>query len=273
MKASDNPYPSILIAEGTEPTAPAAGHQRLYIDSTTHHLKRTDSSGTDVDLETAGAGNVATDAIWDAAGDLAVGTGANTAARLAIGTPYQIPRVNSGATALEYAGGMTLVSEITAGAVQASIDFTSIPGTGRHLVIEAIVRGTKAAAYDDFRLRFNNDSGANYDSETHIAYSTSGASAQALAGTGATVCQAPAASAAANLVSTCRIFIAYYADTNWRRIARVEASEVTAESSGSIVVRRGTAHWRSTAAITQVTLYFSGGNVAQNSRASLYIAS
>lgn len=33
-----------------------------------------------------GGGAVATDAIWDAAGDLAVGTGANTAARLAIGT-------------------------------------------------------------------------------------------------------------------------------------------------------------------------------------------
>lgn len=31
------------------------------------------------------SGSVATDAIWDAAGDLAVGTGANTAARVAIG--------------------------------------------------------------------------------------------------------------------------------------------------------------------------------------------
>lgn len=34
----------------------------------------------------SGSGSVATDAIWDAAGDLAVGTGANTAARLAIGS-------------------------------------------------------------------------------------------------------------------------------------------------------------------------------------------
>ena len=50
-KASDNAFPSILITEGTEPSAPAAGKQRLYIDSTSHHLKRTDSSGTDVDLE------------------------------------------------------------------------------------------------------------------------------------------------------------------------------------------------------------------------------
>ncbi len=35
---------------------PAAGHQRLYIDSTSHHLTRTDSSGTEVDIESGGAG-------------------------------------------------------------------------------------------------------------------------------------------------------------------------------------------------------------------------
>lgn len=84
--ASDNPFPSILITEGTEPSAPAAGKQRLYIDSTTHHLKRTDSSGTDVDIESAAANGLATDTLWDAAGDLVVGSGANTAAKLTKGS-------------------------------------------------------------------------------------------------------------------------------------------------------------------------------------------
>jgi hypothetical protein len=51
----------------------------------------------------AGGGSVATDTIWDAAGDIVQGTGSNTAARLAIGTAGQALRVNSGATALEYA--------------------------------------------------------------------------------------------------------------------------------------------------------------------------
>jgi len=53
-KASDNAFPSILITEGTEPSAPAAGKQRLYIDSTSHKLKRTDSSGVDVTIESSG---------------------------------------------------------------------------------------------------------------------------------------------------------------------------------------------------------------------------
>jgi hypothetical protein len=46
-KASDNAFPSLLITEGTEPSAPAAGKQRLYIDSTTHVLMLTNSSGTE----------------------------------------------------------------------------------------------------------------------------------------------------------------------------------------------------------------------------------
>ena len=82
--ASDNPFPAILITVGTEPAAPAAGKQRLYIDSTSHKLKRTDSSGTDVTIE-GNTSTVATDAIWDTAGDIAVATGADAAAKLAIG--------------------------------------------------------------------------------------------------------------------------------------------------------------------------------------------
>jgi hypothetical protein len=50
-----------------------------------------------------GGGSVATDAIWDAVGDLAVGTGSDTAARLAMGTALQVLRVNAGATGLEWA--------------------------------------------------------------------------------------------------------------------------------------------------------------------------
>jgi hypothetical protein len=52
-KASDNPFPSILIDESAEPSAPAAGHQRLYIDSTSFRLNATNSSGTQRELEYA----------------------------------------------------------------------------------------------------------------------------------------------------------------------------------------------------------------------------
>lgn len=48
------------------------------------------------------AGSVATDSIWDASGDLVVGTGANTASRLAVGASGYHLAVNSAGTGLEW---------------------------------------------------------------------------------------------------------------------------------------------------------------------------
>lgn len=54
-----------------------------------------------------GSGSVATDAIWDAKGDLAGGTGANTAARLAVGTNGQVLTADSAeATGMKWAAGL-----------------------------------------------------------------------------------------------------------------------------------------------------------------------
>lgn len=53
MKASDNPYPSVLLTETTTPATPAAGTHRLFIDSADGLLKRinSDSTVTLVDVE------------------------------------------------------------------------------------------------------------------------------------------------------------------------------------------------------------------------------
>ena len=52
-----------------------------------------------------GGGSVATDTIWDAAGDLTVGTGSNTAARLAIGNNGDVLTVSGGAVVWGAGGG------------------------------------------------------------------------------------------------------------------------------------------------------------------------
>ena len=54
-----------------------------------------------------GAGSVATDAIFDAVGDIVVGTGANTAGRLARGTPNQVLKTNAGGTDIEWGADST----------------------------------------------------------------------------------------------------------------------------------------------------------------------
>jgi len=66
-------------------TAGAAGTHTIKLptaDGTANQVLKTDGAGQ-WGWATAGSGSVATDTIWDAAGDLVVGTGSDTAARLA----------------------------------------------------------------------------------------------------------------------------------------------------------------------------------------------
>lgn len=63
-----------------------------------------------------GAGSVATDTIWDAAGDLAYGTGSNTASRLAPGTTGQVLTLGSGPVAPAWSSALTALTSISFGA-------------------------------------------------------------------------------------------------------------------------------------------------------------
>lgn len=83
--------------DGSDFTNPAADYRRLFLgEDGVLHLK--DSAGTVTDIG-GSSGSVATDAIWDAAGDLAVGSGANTAAKLAIGNAGGVVARINGAVA------------------------------------------------------------------------------------------------------------------------------------------------------------------------------
>jgi len=70
--------------EGVAPGTPPAGHVRLYA-KTDGSIASKDDLGVETVHGAGGGGSVATDVIWDADGDLAVGSGADTAARLARG--------------------------------------------------------------------------------------------------------------------------------------------------------------------------------------------
>lgn len=110
LEAQDNPFPSVLFRETVDPANPSAGDQRLFVD-TDHLLKMVDSSGT-VTTFTTSSGAVATDSIWDAAGDLAVGTGANTAAKLTMSSVAggHLARING---ALAYDQGTAMPTAVT----------------------------------------------------------------------------------------------------------------------------------------------------------------
>ena len=110
----------VLDSETADPSANLFDGALLYRSDTDKFRARVNGAWVNlidsgdaswVDLTDGGAtalhshagGGVATDTIWDAKGDLAVGTGADTAARLAVGANGTIPIADSAtATGLKY---------------------------------------------------------------------------------------------------------------------------------------------------------------------------
>lgn len=88
-----------LAEQGSAPALPAPGYLLFYYEGGA--LKGRKSDGTIITLATGGG--VAADTIWDAAGDLAVGSGADAAVRLARGSALQVLRVNAAGANLEWA--------------------------------------------------------------------------------------------------------------------------------------------------------------------------
>jgi len=108
----------ILLEEQATPDTPATDKVAIYPKAGGGVYKK-DDAGTekrlveqDGVLGTPASGNlsgctgypitIATDTIWDAAGDLVYGTGANTAAKLAAGAAGALVGMNAGQTAPEY---------------------------------------------------------------------------------------------------------------------------------------------------------------------------
>jgi len=102
-KASDNVFPRLLISEGGSTATPAADLVTIYAKAN-GLLYSKDDAGTETALGGGGAGDVATDAIFDTKGDLPVGTGADTASKLAAGANGLVLTAASGeATGLKWA--------------------------------------------------------------------------------------------------------------------------------------------------------------------------
>ena len=90
--------------DGSDFSNGAADYRVLFLGEDGQlHVK--DSAGTVTSI--GSATTLATDTLWDAAGDLVVGTGANTAAKKSLGSALQVLRVNSGATDVEWATAST----------------------------------------------------------------------------------------------------------------------------------------------------------------------
>jgi hypothetical protein len=160
------------------------------------------------------------------------------------------------------------VADISSGV--SSVDFASIAGDFKHLLIVAHARGDTAATNTNLNVRFNGDTGGNYDVQRLSAGAGTVSPAEAFGAVSAGMAVIPANTAGANLVGGGLFLIPHYsAATHNKSILSLWGYKL-GTSSGNLDIAIRSGHWRSSAAITQVTFLPGAGNIVSGSMFSLY---
>ena len=163
----------------------------------------------------------------------------------------------------------TKLFDSTLGSAAATIDTgaNGIPSGYSSLYVVVVARSAGAVFSNGLNLRFNNDSGANYDG--NLLLNNGAASVSNTAGQTALTCSTiPGASATASYAGIMRAAIPAYADTTFFKMIEATGGE-NAPSRTQQVICVGT--WKSTAAITRVAiLEGSGNNLVAGSRMTIY---
>jgi len=167
----------------------------------------------------------------------------------------------SGANAF---GDYQSISTVTVGSGgQATISFTSIPSTYKHLQLRYIARNTSGAGR--LRMQMNGNTGSNYS--THLLVGD-GSTAAGFAGASIVQISAGAnVNATANVFSAGVIDILDYSNTSTNKTARV-LSGVDNNGSGEVAFTSGSL--LSTSAITSILLYIDSLTIGEYSSFALY---
>jgi hypothetical protein len=173
----------------------------------------------------------------------------------------------------ERAGDLNLILETTLSADVASVTFSSISGDFRTLVFINQIRTDAVAELDSVLMRFNGDSGSNYDSllfalvgDNTTAVATNRASTSILAA------NIEAANSRASNLGNLIIFIPNYIKTDREKQSTSISGRLgDASADADINFYVATGRWRDTSAITSVVfLPNTGSNLVTNSVFALY---
>lgn len=167
------------------------------------------------------------------------------------------------------------ISTTTLGSSQATITFSSIPSTYKHLQIRCLSRGTDAGNGGiGVRMRMNSDTGSNYSLHGVDAYQGASAGVEALAGASQAFMLnyfQPSAGNGSNIFAGAVIDVLDYQNSNkYKTVRSLGGYDMNGSVSGYNYVGLYSGAWRNTAAVTQIDLICSGGSFAQYSSFALY---
>jgi hypothetical protein len=167
-------------------------------------------------------------------------------------------------------GDFELFFDSTLGADAASFDVTGIPGTYKHLQINAQLRG--AGSGGTANIRFNNDSSAIYDYSYMQSQGNGGAASQnaAVAQTSAFISALAGSAASAGIATAVLADIPNYAATVFHKTYSSRDFTASDDLVATQFVHLLGGRWRSTAAITRITIFPGTGDFLAGSRLSVY---
>jgi hypothetical protein len=132
-------------------------------------------------------------------------------------------------------------------------------------------RGDTAANTTIILLRCNGDTGANYDGQVGSLYGGGALNtADTIGGTSMPLGNSVAGTAPANTFSLFEILLGNYANTNTHKPVKTSSGYKTSNGTNATASAIGTGTWRSTSAITSITLLPTAGNFAQFSLCTLW---
>jgi hypothetical protein len=168
-------------------------------------------------------------------------------------------------------GDYESINTVTVGSGgQATITFSSIPATFKHLQVRYMSRSANASTTDVLSWRFNSDTASNYS--RHFLFGDGGGgvgvSGAATSDTRMTTDGTTGATATASIFGVGVVDILDYADTNKYKTLRALSAD-DRNGAGLVVVNSG--NWRSTSAVSTITIITnSTANFAQYSSFALY---
>jgi hypothetical protein len=166
-------------------------------------------------------------------------------------------------------GDYESIATVTLGSSQASITFSSIPATYKHLQIRCLAKTDRAETDDVILMQFNSDTAANYSWHTLRGNgSVAAAAATANASNISIQYGASGDSGATNIFAGSVIDIIDYENTNkYKTVKTLNGVDLNGE--GWIYFASG--NWRSTSAISSIVLSRQyGSNFKQYSSFALY---
>lgn len=192
---------------------------------------------------------------------------ADVAAITASADNQVLTRVSSSSLAFAVPA-MVKIAENTPSAT-GTTTFSSL-GTFTHLQIVYSARSDVAGTNDVLNMRFNSDSGANYDIERLRVNSTTVAGAETIAGTSAQIGTVAGSTAASGNCGAGEIMVPDYRGTTFHKQGTTTNTFKQSNASANTFVQQYGYAWRNTAAITQIDLILSTGNFVSGSKFTLY---